>query len=328
MQNGPHFDTLTPDGVLDAVESVLDARCSSVCRPLNSYINRVYDVALEDGGAVIAKFYRPGRWSDAALQDEHDFVLELEAAEIPVVAPLRSASGGTLHRLNEMRFAVFPRIGGRVCDEPTEGQWRQLGRLLARMHAVGSVRQPRDRIVLTPSGSSRDQVRYILESGCVPAAGRDAYAAATGEVLDLIEPLFADAERIRLHGDLHYQNIIHRPGEAFRLIDFDDMAVGAAVQDLWMLLPGRVQDSRRELDVLLDGYETFRAFDESMLRLVEPQRAMRYIHYAAWCVRQAADGGFARLAPDWGTEAYWTKEVHELQKQRREIEDALAGYPC
>jgi Ser/Thr protein kinase RdoA (MazF antagonist) len=317
------FNHLTPDTVLNIVEETTGARCTNLCRSLNSYINRVYEVQQADGTFLIAKFYRPGRWSPEALRDEQDFLLELEEAEIPVVAPLRDPAGQTLHHALDTWFALFPKKGGRICDEPSAEQWGQLGRLLARVHVVGSRKTPRDRIRMLPGESSRQQVDYILQSGLGTAAWRAAYEAAARETLELIAPLFEDHELIRIHGDCHHQNIIFRPGEGFYIIDFDDMAMGLPVQDLWMLLPGRVQDSQKELGWLLDGYELFREFDHASLRLVEPLRAMRYIHYTAWCVRQAADGGFARLSPDWGSEAYWRQQIHELKQQQQEIRDAL-----
>lgn len=319
------FDHLTPDVVLNIIEETLGARCSSVCRPLNSYINRVYDVPLEGREPVIAKFYRPGRWTRKALQEEHRFLLELAAAEIPVIAPIAAPSGETLHEVDGAYFALFPKKGGRICDEPSAEQWEQLGRLLARVHVVGSQSPAQHRIVMTPGESARDQLAYILDSGMVAAACSGEYEEAAWETLESIAPLFDEAGLIRIHGDCHRQNIIHRPGESFYIIDFDDMAQGVAVQDVWMLLPGRVVDARAELAAFLQGYETFRNFDRYELKLVEPLRAMRYIHFTAWCVHQAADGGFARLSPDWGADAYWRQQIHELRKQQQEIRDVISA---
>jgi len=316
------FDHLTPDVVLGLVEEVLGGRCTNICRPLNSYINRVYEVQREDGQAVIAKFYRPGRWSREALQDEHDFVLELQDAEVPVIAPLAGREEQTLHEFHGMFYALFPKKGGRICDEPTADQWRELGRLLARVHMVGSRRAPRDRIRLNPQGATAAQMDYILRSGLIPRECRQEYEAVARETVELVSPLFEDAPAIRIHGDCHFQNLIFRPGESFYVIDFDDMAVGPPVQDVWMLLPGRLQDARREMDGFLDGYEVFREFEHATLKLIEPLRAMRFIHFTAWCVRQAADGGFTRLAPDWGTATYWKQEIHELRKQQTEVLDS------
>jgi len=321
----PDFSELTPDRVIALTEATLDRRCTNLCRPLTSYINRVYELELEDGGWVVAKFYRPGRWSRAALQDEQDFVRELAAQELPVVAPLAGARGAALQEHDGLFYALFPKRGGRPLDEPTAAQWLELGRLLARVHAIGATHPPRDRIELDPGISTARHRDYILRIEFPRPALRDRYAATVQSVIDLIMPLFADVEKLRIHGDCHRANILCRPGEPFHLIDFDDMALGPAVQDLWMLLPGHVRDSRRELNLILEGYETFRTSDTLDLRLIEPLRAMRFIHFTAWCARQKADGGFARLLPGWGDEAFWQQEIADLERQQQEIRDALGG---
>ena len=239
--------------------------------------------------------------------------------------PLPGADGALLHELSGTWFAVFPKRGGRPLDEPSTEDWLQIGRLIGRMHVVGSRREPRDRIRLHPDESTRDHLDDILESGLVAEAHYRAYETVADDLLDEIAPLFDDVETLRIHGDCHRGNILHRPGEGFHLLDFDDMAVGPAVQDIWLLLPDRLARSRAEIELLLEGYETFRPFPRDTLRLIEPLRAMRFLHYTAWCARQKADGGFARLAPDWGSAAYWRQEVVELEKQRQEIRDALGG---
>ncbi len=316
------FADLTPDTVLEQTERALGRRCSNICRPLSSYINRVYEVGVADGTFVVVKFYRPGRWSDTALQDELEFVAELAAEELPVVPPVPGPDGRLLHLHGDMRFAVYPKRGGRALDEPAPNDWVHIGRLLARMHTVGARRPPRDRIEIGPRHSAAGHLQALLAPGIIPARLVEPYRRAVEGILDLIAPAFEGIEKIRIHGDCHRCNILHRPGEPFHVIDFDDMAVGPPVQDIWMLLPGRVAESRVELDHLLEGYETFRDFDYASLKLVEPLRALRFVHYAAWCARQKADGGFTRLAPDWGTPAHWTQEIAELEKQRQEILDA------
>lgn len=317
------FNALTPDRVLDAVEQTMGLRCGSFCRPMNSYINRVYEVDADGGQPLIAKFYRPGRWTRTALQDEVDFILDLAAAEIPVIPPLLNSENQALHEWEGMYFSVFPKKGGRICDEPNEEQWVQLGRLLGRVHQVGSVSDPRERIELGPE-NTEEQLEEILASGLLPDPLMETYEDLVLDVLDLIDPVFMDLEGIRIHGDCHHQNIIFRPGESFYIIDFDDMAMGPPVQDLWMLLPGRVTDSRRELDLFLSGYELFRPFAYDTLRLVEPLRALRYIHFTAWCARQVSDSGFSRMNPEWGTERYWNNQLRELSQQMQEIQIALS----
>lgn len=320
----PVFSALTPDAVITAVEGALGVRCTNLCRPLNSYINRVYEVGLDAGGYAIVKFYRPGRWSREALQDELDFLSELHEAEVPVVPPLAGPDGGLLHDFGGIWFAVFPKRGGRPLDEPAATDWPQLGRLVARLHAVGARHAPKDRIRLHPQHSTQGHLDYILHSGALVPPFRDAYETVVTELLDLIAPLFDDVNELRIHGDCHRGNILHRPGEGFHLLDFDDMAMGPAVQDLWLILPDRLPRARTEADLLLDGYETFLPFPYETLRLIEPLRAMRFIHFTAWCTRQKADGGFARLAPGWGAPAFWRQEVADLETQRREILDALS----
>lgn len=319
--SAPDFAGLTPDAVIACTEEALGVRCTNVCRPLNSYINRVYEVGLTDGGFAIAKFYRPGRWSRDALQDELDFLAELHEAEVPVVPPLPGRDGARLHTTGATHYALFPKKGGRPLDEPALHDWPQLGRLLARLHAVGARHPPRDRVVMHPRKAPAAQVDYLLRSGMISGHLRRQYERAATALLDAIAPLFDGMAAHRIHGDCHHGNILHRPGEGFHLIDFDDMAVGPPVQDLWMLLPGRLDDARAELDLLLEGYETFMDFDRTELRLVEPLRAMRFIHYSAWCARQKADGGFARVAPEWGTAAHWQQEIEDLEDQRKIIEE-------
>ncbi len=316
------FSHLTPEAVLDAVETAQGVRCSNLCRPLTSYINRVYEVGLEDGGFVIAKFYRPGRWDRVALQDEMDFLTELAAAEVPVVPPLPGRDGGLLHDLGGTFFAVFPKRGGRPLDEPAFELWPQLGRLIGRMHAVGARHLPRHRIVIHPRHSTREHLTYILQSGTVAAPLLRPYEQTVTGLIDLMTPLFEGVPTLRVHGDCHRANILCRPDEGFHLLDFDDMAVGPAVQDLWLLLPDRLRTARAEAEELIEGYETFFPFPRESLALIEPLRAMRFIHFTAWCARQKSDGGFARFLPGWGTPEFWRQEISDLERQRREILDA------
>ncbi len=319
---GTAFHDLTPDRVVGLAEQALAIRCTNLYRPLNSYINRVCELETEDGAGLIAKFYRPGRWSRAALQDEHDFLLELAAREIPVVAPLPLRNSGTLGVAGDMYFALFPKKGGRSFDEYNEDQWLELGRLLGRTHAVGAGRRPGARISMAPDASTRDQVDYILGHDCIPGDLVGRFIELTAALINEIGPLFVDTEKIRIHGDCHFANLIYRPDESFYLIDFDDMALGPPVQDLWMLLPGHLEDSLMEIDLFLEGYETFRDFDRRSLRLVEPLRAMRYIHYIAWCAHQVVEDGVSRVMPDFGSRHYWERELLDISDQLERIRSA------
>ncbi len=313
------FRALDPHVILTLVESALGRYCTNICRPLNSYINRVYELEDEDGNGLIAKFYRPGRWSREGLQDEHDFLLELEHEEIPVIAPLKLQGNETLGCHGDMFFAVFPKKGGRSFDEYTDDQWLELGHLLGRTHSIGAMHSPRDRITMRPDRSTRDQVDFILRGNLMAADQAEAFRKITSQLITEITPLFEDTELIRIHGDCHAGNFIYRPGESFYLIDLDDMAIGPPIQDFWMLLPGTAEECFVEIDIFLEGYETFRRFDRSSLRLLEPLRAMRFIHYIAWCGHQVVEDGSSLIMPDFGTREYWQKEIADLEDQLQRI---------
>ena len=318
------FLGLSPMAILNLIESALGARCSNLCRPYNSYINRVYELADADGRGLVVKFYRPGRWSIAALQDEHDFLRDLTEAELPVIAPLVLQDGSTLGQYEGVRFAVFPKKGGRYPDEFDDEQWVGLGHLLGRAHMVGARRLPKDRPRMHPAVTTTGQVDFILKSGLLPDDMATAYSQATGAIIKEITPFFDQAEFIRIHGDCHRANLIYRPGESLYLIDLDDMMVGPPVQDLWMLLPGTIADSAVEVDLFLEGYETFRHFDKTGLRLIEPLRAMRYIHYSAWCAHQVIEDGATQVIADFGSRTYWQAEIGDLVEQLDRIRNSPA----
>ncbi|HEB50020.1 MAG TPA: serine/threonine protein kinase [Desulfobulbus sp.] len=321
-QQGP-FHALTPDRVLSLVEGALGRRCVNLCRPLNSYINRVYELEDEDGRGLIVKFYRPGRWSRQGLQDEHDFLLELADQEVPVIAPLSMRNGSTLGSDGHLFFTVFPKKGGRLVDEYSDGQWLELGRLIGRVHMVGAARSPADRPLLVPGQTTRAQVDYLVGGGFIPSDLIGSFSSLAARLIDETGPLFEDAELIRIHGDCHSANLIYRPDESFFLVDLDDMVVGPPVQDIWMLLPGEPEEASVELDIFLEGYETFRMFDRRSLRLIEPLRAMRFIHYAAWCARQVAEDGQAPVMMNFGTREYWEVEIRDLADQLERIVSML-----
>lgn len=309
------FHCLTPDTVITLVEKALDRRCTNLCRPLISYINRVYELQAEDGSGLVAKFYRPGRWSRDGLQDEHDYLLELADHEIPVVAPLILQNGSSLGRYENICFAVFPKMGGRSYDEYNDDQWLELGRLLGRTHNVGALHLPKDRLTMAPDKSTRQQVDFLLKGSFMPDDMLDRFQDLTDILIKETSPLFNNTGMIRIQGDCHFSNLIYRPDESFYIIDFDDMVVGPPVQDFWMLLPGHREDSLAEIEIFLEGYEMFRDFDMSSLRLIEPLRAMRYIHYTAWCAHQFAEDGETRVNSDFGSRQYWQIEMNDLEDQ-------------
>ena len=315
------FSSLTPDRVLDAVEQATCNRCTGVIRPLPSYINRVYDVELDSNEHVVAKFYRPGRWKREALLDEHAFVRACADDEIPVIAPLPFADGATLGDVDGIAFVLFPRRGGRPIEpaDPGDALWGRLGALLARIHRVGERASAPARLTLHPMITTTADLDYLLDNGFLDARETKRLETFGMALLEAIEPLFQGVETIRLHGDCQHTNVLERPDTGVFLIDFDDMMNGPPVQDLWMLLPGRPDDARVELEQLLEGYETFRAFDRRTLELIEPLRAMRMTYYLAWCARQARDAAFLQNHPDWGSRAFWAKELAELEAQLRVV---------
>ncbi|TAM38508.1 MAG: serine/threonine protein kinase [Burkholderiaceae bacterium] len=329
------YQSLTPDVVMDALASVGllgDGRLLA----LSSYENRVYQIHLEDGSAVVAKFYRPGRWSEAQILEEHAFAAELMAAEIPAVGPML-LRGGTLHSFGGFDFSVSPRRGGRPpeLDDFEVLEW--IGRFLARIHTVGAARpfQHRPPLDLQSFGiASRD---WLLAHDKVPLDVQGAWQAACTRAIDMIanSPMGEKAnsefdaepvESIRLHGDCHPGNILwtpaDRPGGGPHFVDLDDARSGPAVQDLWMLLSGDRRQRTAQLSGLLDGYEQFRAFDRRELALIEPLRTLRLIHYSAWLARRWADPIFPINFPWFGTSDYWQGQVQMLEEQMEAMQEA------
>ncbi len=309
------FGGLTPDVILNLVEDWSGKRLTNLCRPLNSYINRVYELEDENGDGLVVKFFRPGRWSEKALLEEHQFMAELLGNEVPVIAPLRLQEGKTLGCHDNIFFALFPKKGGRFVDELNDEQWVSFGRLLGRVHLIGRGRSFSHRPILRPDKSTVDHLRFILASGLLPEDQKKEYTDIVNRFVDKAAPLFTRDEYIRVHGDCHWGNLIFRPDEGFFLIDFDDMAMGPPLQDFWMLLPGNIEDTFVEIDLFLEGYETFSHFDYQSLQLVEPLRAMRFIHYTAWCAYQVLEDGHSEVVPDFGTQEYWRKEIADIRDQ-------------
>lgn len=321
----PPYAALSPAVVLDAIESCGLPPTGGLLA-LNSYENRVYQVALEND-FIIAKFYRPGRWSAAAIREEHGFAAELSAAEIPIIAPWQNTAGETLFHHGGFDFALFPRRGGRWPDlEVPDVLWR-LGRFLGRLHNVGAVRRFSERPVLDIASfgvASRD---YLLASGRLPDLYRERYADLSSTLLNEIGKVydsFPELELLRIHGDFHPGNILWTDYGA-HIVDLDDCRHGPAVQDLWMLLSGERHEQWLQLDELLGGYEEFREFDRRELRLIEPLRSLRLMHYAAWLARRRDDPAFVQAFPWFGGERYWEQHVLDLQEQLQRLvtEDSL-----
>ncbi len=320
------FQELGPNRIFQMVEDALEVPFTNLFRPLNSYINRVYELEQEDGEGIIVKFYRPGRWSKKAILDEHHFLLELAAVEVPVIPPMKLGDNTTLGSADNIHFALYPKCGGRSCDEFNDDQWLELGRLLGRTHLVGAQHPASERVKMAPDQSTRDHIEFILASDCLQDDQRNPFKDITNKLLDEICPFFEEVDSIRIHGDCHFSNIIYRPGESFFLIDFDDLVMGPPVQDFWMLLPGYGEESFVEIDTFLEGYETFYDFDRRSLRLIEPLRAMRYIHYMAWCTHQVIEDGETLAVPDFGSRFYWQTEIRELADQLERIKKTPSSF--
>jgi Ser/Thr protein kinase RdoA (MazF antagonist) len=317
---------LTPDVVLDALESI-GLRVDGRLLALNSYENRVYQASLEEAGAagashVVAKFYRPARWSDAQILEEHDFARELAGREVPVVAPL-APTGATLHRYRDFRFAVFPRRGGRPpeLEDPKVLEW--IGRFLGRIHAVGASRAFAHRPALDSRTFGAEPRQWLLASGFLPDDLREAWETSSAQALEAVERCYArvgDARPIRLHGDCHVGNILWTE-DGPHFVDLDDARAGPAVQDLWMLLSGERSAALQGLKALLDGYRQFHDFDPRELQLVEALRTLRLLHYSAWIARRWDDPAFPAAFPWFNTQRYWQDRILELREQTAAMEE-------
>jgi Ser/Thr protein kinase RdoA (MazF antagonist) len=319
MSEAAAFDHLTPDCILDAVETALDVSLTGLTSPLPSYINRVYELESVTGDRLVAKFYRPGRWDYEALQDEHDFVLDCVEAEIPVVAPLELAGGGTIGETDDLLFAVFPKRFGREMTLCEEEGWRRIGSLVGRMHLAGSQYEAPNRLRMHPNSTTIPEVEGLLSGGCMSRGVIGRFKDVSERIIEIALREFEGVELQRIHGDCHRGNILERPDSGLILIDFDDMVTGPPVQDLWLLLPGHANDSTCELEWMLDGYEQFMEFDHHSLRLIEVLRAMRILYFLSWCSTQKDDFKFKHNFPDWGSESFWQREIGDLERQYQAI---------
>ena len=314
-ENDVPYENLTPDSILDAVESlglVTDGRFLA----LNSYENRVYQVGIEEDKPIIAKFYRPNRWSDDAILEEHQFAQDCVEHEIPVVAPaiIRQA---TLHRFNDYRFSLYTRHGGHApnLDNPEHLEW--LGRFIGRLHAIGSQFPFQHRLKLTPATFGHDSLRFLVENNFIPAEIEHNYRLAAQQVLEIIDQQFEAYNHlplIRLHGDLHVGNILWTDSGP-HIVDLDDCMMGFAIQDLWMLLSGTESEMIIQLNSIIKGYNQFHDFDPASLNLVEALRSLRIINYSAWLARRWHDPTFP-LNFSWFNEPrYWEEQLYTLREQ-------------
>lgn len=342
----PDFSELSPDTVLNAAENALGVYLESVVVPYNSYVNRVYGLKDEDGGRYVAKFYRPGRWTADIIAEEHAFLADCAQAELPVAAPIElhaaaqasvpgippNANSGctpgnstiTLGSTGGINFTVFPYRGGRTFDLVSDNDYLRAGALLGRLHGVSRKRSAPRRPALKPLPLYADRCAALAASGAVHPDLKAEFLDITGSALAACAQRFAEtsldsSDLIRIHGDCHRGNILEAADGSLILIDFDDMMTGPAIQDLWLLLPGHLEDSGREMELLLEGYTEFSHFNRATLTLVEPLRFMRMIYFLDWQARQRNDALFRERNPDWGSRAFWIRELEDLADQARWI---------
>jgi len=309
------YERLTPDVIIAAVESCggfSDRRILA----LNSYENRVYQVGMEEAAPLIVKFYRPERWSDAAILEEHEFALELAAADVPVVPPI-VRDGLSLFEHAGFRFALFERRGGRWPELGNAEERAWMGRFLGRLHMVGSRKPFRERGWLEIDRMGQQSRDYLLDAGWIPAHLEAAYDSLTEDLLDAVSDAFATPEEIdavRLHGDCHRGNVLWTQ-EGPHFVDLDDCMMGPAIQDLWMLLSGPREEMSRQLSDLLEGYSQFAEFDYAQVGLIESLRTLRMIHYSAWLARRWSDPAFPAAFPWFVEPRYWEGQILALREQ-------------
>ena len=324
------FDLLSPDSIAAAVEGSTGVGCDGTISVYPSYVNRVYGLRLDDEREIIAKFDRPGRWSRECILDEHRFLGDCAEAELPVAVPLNLMGGETLGELVlegedgdcSFHFALFPKMGGRNFDAESDEDWLRLGAVLGRLHAVGGVREAPARLRCDPRSLTFPLLTGLLDQGLVHPELASEFERLCMRVIDYLGPRFEGLAYRRIHGDCHRGNILDRlggsrEGSGLLVIDFDDMMTGPAVQDLWLLLPDHAAQCRRELGLLVEGYEAFLPFDRRELELVEGLRFMRMVYFLAWRSKQRDDLWFRESFPNWGNKAFWETELRGSSRSSR-----------
>lgn len=324
--NPAPFDLLFPDLVAECVEEAYGMTLEGMIFPYPSYVNRVFGLRSEEGEDFVVKFYRPGRWTEEAILEEHRFLRLLVEAECPVVPPIPDREGLTLQTLalegggGELHFpfALFPKRGGRIFDAEREEDWLRLGALAGRVHTVGRRGKAPARAALSP-GLLSSYAQELLAEGLVHPECAEDFRAVCAAAAGVLDPLLGRAKNLCIHGDFHRGNILDRGSSGLQLIDFDDMMRGPAVQDLWLLLPGHLRECPEELNLILEGYGEFAEFDRFELALIEPLRFLRMVHFLRWQARQRLDSGFFKTFPDWGSRTFWVKETEDLRDQLDEL---------
>lgn len=325
MNNKTPYENLNPDLILTAIESV-GFICNGSLIALNSYENRVYQIGIEDADPIIAKFYRPGRWTDAAILEEHAFAQELLDHEIPIVAPIISQDG-TLHKFENFRFALFPRRGGRPLELDNLDHLEWMGRFIGRMHAVSATKPFEHRMTINVTTYGYDPYQFLKENNFIPETIHHNYCLAVDGILQSIEQVYEalpPLHYIRLHGDCHAGNVLWNNGPLF--VDLDDCLQGPAIQDLWMLTSGQAaHEVKLQLDRILDGYEEFFEFNYYELKLIEVLRTLRMLHYSAWLARRWDDPAFPLNFPWFNTPRYWDEQLQQLRDQENKLESLIEG---
>jgi len=307
------FFNLTPDVVLTALEAD-GLEPTGHIMTLNSYENRVYDLKLADNTHVVSKFYRPGRWTREQIREEHEFLFEIQDSEIPVCAPRRFPDGDTVHETDGIFYAVWPRTGGRSKNELSDVELEILGRLLARIHNIGASAPAKHRIALNERTYALAPLAFLTANHFIPEFLIPRFSNAITAIAEIYADLSDGVPVHRIHGDCHLGNLLCGTDGWF-FLDFDDFLTGPAVQDVWMLLMDRDAEGLRQRRVFLEAYRQFRDFDASWFRLIEPLRALRFIHYSAWIARRWEDPAFRAAFSYFGTPEYWEGETSDLEKQ-------------
>ncbi|MBA3662222.1 MAG: serine/threonine protein kinase [Gammaproteobacteria bacterium] len=321
-QNTP-FVNLNPSLILDAVESV-GLRCTGSLFSLNSYENRVYQIGIEESDPIIAKFYRPHRWADASILEEHQFSAELVQYEIPVIAPLMIADQ-TLHHYQDYRFALFKRLGGRPLELDNLDQLEWMGRFIGRLHAVGAITPFKHRTRLDAQTHGYIPYQFLMNHHFIPDYLQANYSNVVESVLEKVVECFklvGPIDYIRVHGDCHAGNVLWNETGP-RIVDLDDSLMAPAIQDIWMLLSGNTQQVKQELDRILDGYCEFHDLNFRELHLVEAFRSLRMVQYSAWLANRWNDPAFPPSFPWFNTPRYWQTQLQDLSEQLDLLDGAI-----
>lgn len=310
------FFSLTPHRVMESIEKFVDITCTGYCQALASFENRVYEVEYEPGGREhrsISKFYRPGRWSLEQIQEEHEYLYDLIDAEVPVVSP----QSDLFTNDDGIHFCLFPKVGGRQPEDLTGEQLKRLGRLIARMHVVGSQKDAPHRLRLTPEVYGDSSIEFLMKSGKVTPEHETALFDTLERIVQIMRPDFKNFPMHRIHGDCHPGNLLWNEKLGPFFIDFDDMVVGPAVQDLWLLSP-----DPESIGPLIEGYSQIRDLPQGSAKLIESLRALRMIHYATWIAKRFEDPAFQAAFPHFGTQKYWQDFLLDLRNQEQRMNES------